>query len=196
MEKEICRSHIEKKLYRYRSYNNDNKERRLDEIANSSIHLSLPSEFNDPFDSTIKIDENEIFDEIISTNVLTKLFYAENSSLKNSEMEQLFSGIDKIKVSEFIDYINNAYPNNPLNEKQRSEFIADIRQNLINQAQDYKIACFSETNYSVPMWAYYADDHKGICLEYDFTKKVDKEIIDRMFKVHYSNNTPKDKYGI
>lgn len=32
------------------------------------------------------------------------------------------------------------------------------------------ISCFSENNNITPMWGHYADNHKGICLEYDFNK--------------------------
>ena len=33
--------------------------------------------------------------------------------------------------------------------------------------EEYRVACFSEDNANAPMWAFYADNHKGICIEYD-----------------------------
>lgn len=32
-----------------------------------------------------------------------------------------------------------------------------------------RIACFTQKNDNIPMWYYYADKHKGICIEYDIS---------------------------
>ena len=34
--------------------------------------------------------------------------------------------------------------------------------------KQYKVACFTESNYNAPMWSFYGDNHKGICVEYSF----------------------------
>ena len=41
----------------------------------------------------------------------------------------------------------------------------------INKLADerLRIACFTENNKIIPMWYYYADMHRGICIEYDFS---------------------------
>jgi hypothetical protein len=41
--------------------------------------------------------------------------------------------------------------------------IASLRNNI-------KITCFSEELFSMPMWSHYANNHKGFCIEYDFTR--------------------------
>lgn len=33
--------------------------------------------------------------------------------------------------------------------------------------EEYRVTCFSEDNANAPMWAFYADNHKGICIEYN-----------------------------
>ena len=48
-----------------------------------------------------------------------------------------------------------------------------------------KVACFTEDKKSVLMWAYYGDNHKGICVEYDFT---DEEKKNKMHRVQYRKN--------
>ncbi|EJT6665860.1 DUF2971 domain-containing protein [Clostridium perfringens] len=60
----------------------------------------------------------------------------------------------------------------------QSEFDS-IRNNLA-------IACLSETNDNILMWSHYANNHKGICLEYDF-EEINN--ISTIFPVIYSNNT-------
>lgn len=53
------------------------------------------------------------------------------------------------------------------------------------------IACFSE-NYDInPMWAHYADNHEGICVEYDF---YENELLKNLcFPVYYVNNADNEK---
>lgn len=45
------------------------------------------------------------------------------------------------------------------------------------------IACFSEKYDINPMWAHYADNHKGVCIEYNFWE--DKLLRDICFPVYY-----------
>ena len=62
-----------------------------------------------------------------------------------------------------------------------------------------KIACFSETPSSIPMWSYYANNHQGICLKYDVAKlgtdAYESELKQAFCKIHYSDYRPKDLHG-
>jgi len=57
-----------------------------------------------------------------------------------------------------------------------------------------RIACFSEVPDSILMWSYYADCHRGFCLEFDISLLEDNElnrtIIKSFSKVHYSPVRP------
>ena len=59
---------------------------------------------------------------------------------------------------------------------------------------EYKIACFSENKDSIPMWAYYANNHQGICLEYDVQSLTgdNAKLKEAFCKVHYSEYRPRD----
>lgn len=50
------------------------------------------------------------------------------------------------------------------------------------------MTCFSECNNSILMWSHYANQHEGICLEYDFKRLKDDpyEIINHLMPVCYS----------
>jgi hypothetical protein len=37
----------------------------------------------------------------------------------------------------------------------------------IRLREEFLICCFSANPYSLPMWAHYADNHRGVCLEYN-----------------------------
>jgi len=52
-----------------------------------------------------------------------------------------------------------------------------------------RVSCFTEDNHNLLMWTHYADQHMGICLEYDF---IDEGIL-RTFTqpVCYKNGTHK-----
>ncbi|MCM3718098.1 DUF2971 domain-containing protein [Fictibacillus phosphorivorans] len=43
-------------------------------------------------------------------------------------------------------------------------------QSLKMFRNNMKVSCFSETNVNMPLWGNYADNHKGICIEYDFSQ--------------------------
>lgn len=52
-----------------------------------------------------------------------------------------------------------------INEEERrmhTEFVEKSRDSL-------RVCCFTENKDSVLMWSHYADQHRGICVEYDFT---------------------------
>ena len=52
----------------------------------------------------------------------------------------------------------------------RYNSIDDIVNGAISSMRDnIRITCFSEELYSMPMWAHYANNHTGFCIEYDFT---------------------------
>lgn len=57
--------------------------------------------------------------------------------------------------------------------------ISSLRDNI-------KITCFSEELFSMPMWSHYANNHKGFCVEYDFTcLDWDNDLIQYLFPVAY-----------
>lgn len=58
------------------------------------------------------------------------------------------------------------------NENEVKNFLKDIDvSKLINSfKQDVKICCLSEEVNSMPMWTHYAQNHEGMCIEYDFSK--------------------------
>nr|WP_312983761.1 DUF2971 domain-containing protein [Clostridioides sp.] len=42
-----------------------------------------------------------------------------------------------------------------------------MKKKIINLKNSYGIASFSENNNSILMWSHYANNHSGLCFEYD-----------------------------
>ena len=67
---------------------------------------------------------------------------------------------------------------------------------ILNQYFNYtlqtalRVASFSEKLTNLPMWSHYANEHKGICFEYDISKIVDPYIKNRLFPVKYAPSLP------
>lgn len=64
------------------------------------------------------------------------------------------------------------------------------------QDQGIKVSCFSERNDSILMWAYYANSHKGICVEYDFSDKENKRRVGRVLYKKLRNFNSNNWYRI
>lgn len=57
------------------------------------------------------------------------------------------------------------------------------------QRNNIELTCFSEKASNMPMWGNYADNHKGICIEYDFTQlEVENPFSKYLFPVGYESN--------
>ena len=76
---------------------------------------------------------------------------------------------------------------NDIEEKDKLSLKLKI-QDIINKINStYRIACLCEDNDSILMWSHYADNHKGICVEYDFERLIDTFKPD-LFPIIYTEN--------
>ena len=190
---------IENRLYRYRP----NIERAAEEIKTGNIYLSDMSKQNDPFDSSYGLSDERFLSEEYSIDLLilgaSYAFTESVESLKTMWDEETHIPFDElISVDEFLQQFSQ------ITKKPKPLIQIYLKKALANSGRrhetQYKIACFSEEKSSIPMWAYYANDHKGVCLEYDMAKlNVEDEYefeLKRAFcKVHYSDYRPQDQHG-
>ena len=67
-----------------------------------------------------------------------------------------------------------------------------IREFAFEKIEDYGIACFTTKNDNTLLWSHYADEHQGICLEFDFyeeiklikNNKIDIEKFNSFYLIH------------
>ena len=75
------------------------------------------------------------------------------------------------------------------------EFCEVIEEGYLNSNPFYRInckmSCFSDVNDSILMWSYYANKHRGICVEYDLSyldlqSSINRSIYESIHRVNYS----------
>lgn len=161
---------IPQQLYKYRDWSNDYHKRILTE---REIYFTNVRAFNDPLDDAISL----------RWDLLTPDQFADIQAFA-------FKGKNK-KVS---DHDLSNYRTNAFNEF--SEMTSADKQDLIKnhktQSQDrVGVLSLSFVPDSNPMWAYYANNHKGFCIGFD-AKRVEEYDPDNfgLFNVKYAANFP------
>jgi hypothetical protein len=132
-------------LYKYRPFN----EFTLDIIASNNIFFPKPSIFNDPYDCKIEIDKKVSLDDYIKIMRYDAAKYLVSKDLLENE-------IVKIKNTGTVP----------------SEFIEKLSIGIDeyhNENQGMGVLSLSSDQKNILMWAHYADDHKGICIELERT---------------------------
>lgn len=145
---------LPKKLYRYRSLNKAHREKQ--NLENNKLYLSSPKDFNDPYDCECKLNYH-----LIIYYVYTSLYLESFSTWKAEIFKK--SSLDYRAMIENCPHYRKSYLNKYKEHHNVPKFntlISDIKDDIL-------ISCFSETYNSVLMWSHYADEHRGICIEYD-----------------------------
>lgn len=115
----------------------------LASLLNDTVWLSTPTTFNDPFDCAITLSRDKLKESLDHA-------ISEIASRNNISREQI-ANHDKV--------INQ--------DEQAYEW---LRNSLKNTMQKIGVLCFSATPSEILMWSHYADNHKGLCVEYDFSE--------------------------
>lgn len=108
-----------------------------------------------------------------------------------------YRGVNKYSLATINNSLVSLARPDTFNDPLDCHFIYDHQQLCITQGQfediresmfrkPLKVYSFSEVMNSMPMWAHYADNHKGICIEHS----IDLTLInsDYLYPVVYSNN--------
>lgn len=196
---------IDRKLYKYYS----NAEYAIDSIKNRCIHLDDPRDFNDPFEAAFRCkyysnltseeNQNKVFSKVhIYISAVAKKYPCHLHNEIHMAMIALMTKTD----------INSWTENHPIYLSVRK--IYDLLNTDNFRFEDFcnainlgfletdgllyvncKMSCFSEVKDSILMWSYYANCHKGICVEYDLSKLdesilLNQQIVENISKVHYS----------
>lgn len=194
---------VDRKLYKYYS----NVAYAIDCIKKGRIHLDDPQGFNDPFEAKwqfshytwlntempAKTIHEKIIDYIATlphekhgrhhSNIFHAIASSRSTSTNGTEaipinkaISQMYDGFQSVNFSfeEFCDEINAGF------------YHSDGFMRLA-----CKMSCFTEVFDSILMWSYYANSHRGVCLEFDLSKldtsnPLNRDILNNFSKVHYS----------
>ena len=187
---ELKEKNLPQKLYRFRPGNNMNFVR--DELL-GLIYIPFIGGLNDPFDSSslmLSSSLSDYFDSIAYKKAFEKIWgkeLPEEVFSKESWFEQLVEHF--LKMTDCSDGEKKA-------TREAIRSTAEKQLIELNQYFNYtlqtalRVASFSEKLTNLPMWSHYANEHKGICFEYDISKIVDPYIKNRLFPVKYAPSLP------
>lgn len=183
--------HIPQHLYRYRSASN---AKYIQSELFGQIYMPHISELNDPFDSCSLLESENINNYFKPDDFVKKLKHVTNFEMPTDTLNP------NTWSEDLLSYVLSAQG---LNEKSKEDTIAsfqsEIRRRIekvniqMNSAikKDYRIACFSETPYNLPMWNHYANGHDGLCFEYDtLSFRYDSTLRQRLFPIFYQDKLP------
>lgn len=140
------------KLYRFEP----DCKHRIKSIKEEKLWMSKPSSFNDPFDCrpTINYDDDPFNVNHTSDLAALKAVY-ERYDAKNS-----------LLIDDEIQAAIMAW----CNKESSNDRVIQLIQNKI---QNFGMKCFFRSGFDNPvMWAHYAENHKGFCVEYEWNPQL------------------------
>lgn len=205
------------KLYKYfPNIEKDGRNYSIEALKNNTVFLQSPILFDDPYDSTISIDENTLvlkrlyyyaklcnFSVNSNKDYGTALYefalYLYNKVQEGNSLETIFRlNTDNKRTNRinslFVLRLENSLLKNPnVNDSWQQAFFSALREEY-NDMQEillkkFRVSCFTTTPYSMLMWSHYANYHKGFCIEYEFSDDIKKyeKILSNILPVIYSN---------
>ena len=143
-------------------------------ITDKTIYLSHPSRFNDPFDGGFTITTNSIGKLGCSPSFFYELVGGLLQKEETARMVALINSDDTpLSIENIIEIIADTSRRTQMNSMaymafQMNQYTCTGEQPTRTHFDSrLKIFCFSQTRESFPMWAHYANNHQGVCLEYD-----------------------------
>jgi len=150
---------IPKKLYKYRVAN----EYSFTEIMQTKVYYADPERLNDPFDCcpVVSVDSDPKDLENICFQLMYRTYKKKND---NSELAKKFT------LNEMTEIRDSAsqYGDRQKDSEAKEEYLYALERGIINNLiQDKGVLCLAQKWDCPLMWSHYADQHKGLCIEYD-----------------------------
>lgn len=161
-------------LYRYRALN----DYTIESLKEKSLYFAGVAQLNDVLDGRFYVPRR-------------KLDNSEEQRLKDAkENGHLFAqNIAKLEDGTYGYNVSD----NPFKEPSdiTNSLFSSIKAEVEGPEIDAGICCFSEVPDSLPMWAHYGDNHRGICIAYETTPELFTEVTEG--KLHLTPVEYKDK---
>lgn len=149
------------------------KYRKLTELAIETIEenyiwLADISSLNDPFECSIQFDNDECLRTYYGSEKFRESFRVQTGHLLNE------SEIKKLKTAEkpFVQFqmicSNRSIPFKQSPEEQHAKIQSRWNEIVDETNINLRICSFSLNNSSLLLWSHYADEHKGLAIEYAF----------------------------
>lgn len=136
------------RFYKYAAWIGEAGDYTRKNLMNNVVYLNSPDRFNDPFDFNPVYDSDSTYQEklshFIGINIRHKKLSKEKA--RRAAIEMLRS--------------HPAFKN----KENLAKFAYGSKEWMRRQ---FGVTCFSSDPKSSPMWHHYADQHKGICIEWE-----------------------------
>ena len=166
------------------------KYRRLDEYTLKSLEqnelwLTEIHKLNDPFECSMLLDHDACLRLTYKSDEFRTNFKKKHGfGISDAEMEKIINSDDpddtyrKFCASKGLVPTRTAAEQKDLVMARWEEIRNDTNKNI-------RVCCFSERKDSILMWSHYANQHQGVCVEYDFSEA--NEIRYLIQPAYYSN---------
>ena len=154
--------HFPSSFFKYRKLS----EHTIDSIKENYIWLADISSLNDPFECSIQFNNDECLREYFSSDEFSKKFNISNIITKK-EIKSLAKSNKPFRLYRELCKKKNI-PFNMSEEEQINKIQRGWSKTVDETNQKLRICSFCLINDSLLLWSHYSDEHKGICIEYDF----------------------------
>jgi hypothetical protein len=172
--RQLIRGNLPSCIYKYRSVSGY----ALQNLATNTVWMSSPEDLNDPFDTTQRVDGNHLFNTVLRRHGSTNARWEPIRRLiGNTEFQRTLKSDDP--MSELFESAIRAEDKLP--EEAQASLISAFISAVDNEMKRFaswwnglvrdgvKVCSFSETGLEPLMWSHYADEHKGICIEWNLS---------------------------
>jgi len=159
------------------------------------VWLTAPEDFNDPYDSAIRVAYTQLRANI-GRSIFSRSLPRLQEHLSPDELREASVAEDPIVALAPV-LLSKSGTLNTDDQKLLLDLLSRFQQESTKQLDalnngfrnHLSVCCFSATDRSIVMWSHYADRHRGFCLEYDVAAMPSTDVRRRLlFPVIYSSN--------
>jgi len=151
-------------LYHYERFN---PEYLATTLRNKIIHCSNPANLNDPWDCKPAFDPQSLEDpEVLEREMAWRLPQHPAKHLWEAKMRA--------------------------DPKARAEFMVGASKSIEQMLAQRRIYCLTPKDDSTLMWSHYAENHRGICLEFDVANMLFSNACEVVYREAYPKWIPYD----
>lgn len=175
-----------KAFYKYRPFDLNT----LRSICHDKLYFSLPSDFNDPFDSrpTLECDSNipelrGLLEQLIQRRVSAEIRESLGRARLRDEKANLYASRQAVaqarkSLSEIAYHATNPdYEEGPQGAEEWL-LTKEVERELLRH-YERGVCCFSTDCNNPLLWSHYAERHEGICIGYT-TKRIPNPYLQRV----------------
>ncbi len=187
----------------------------IEALENNTVYVQTPNKFDDPYDCNLYVENQEFalgrirywaqlcgikfeLDWDYSKIAYELSIYIYRHLVSGNPIETIFrteddSGIIKLHKEYFLNVLELELRSSSANENSYANAFSKVIYrdyvDLCKTINNFRIACFVQSPYSMLMWSHYANNHEGFCIEYEIPAYSDEhsDIFNNLYPVIYTD---------